>query len=165
MNKLVIGRIRTSHGVHGFLKVRSISGETGHFLSLKTVYLRKNGVEKSVGVSDVKPLSDELLIKFDGIDSPEEGRKYNGWEILVERESANPLKKGEYYNSDLCKCEIVKEGKTLGRVKSVCEGGADPLLEVETGNGKYLVPFIDEFIGKVDLEKGTIELRDEWLLQ
>ena len=41
--KLVIGIIRTSYGIKGELKVKSLSGETAHFLALKYIYLKKKG--------------------------------------------------------------------------------------------------------------------------
>lgn len=43
MDKLVIGIVRKTHGVKGYLKAASTSGETGHFLSLKTVELAPLG--------------------------------------------------------------------------------------------------------------------------
>ena len=75
------------------------------------------------------------------------------------------MKNGEYYLVDLCKCRIIKDGTAIGHVKSICEGGADDLLEIVTEKGTVLVPFLDKFIGEVNLEAGTIDLKDDWLLQ
>ena len=43
MGRLAIGRIKKSHGVKGFFKVYSYSGETQHFKALKEVYLLLDG--------------------------------------------------------------------------------------------------------------------------
>ncbi len=163
--KLVIGTIRTSHGLNGFLKINSYSGDAAYFRSLKMIYLKRGIDEKEFTISEVKQNGKSLLIKLTGIDSPEEGKKYNTWEIRVDRENANPLEEGEYYLADLCKCTVVKNGFNLGTVKSVCEGAPDDLLEIVTENGTYLVPFLERFIGEVNIKKETIELKADWLLQ
>jgi len=55
----------------------------------------------------------------------------------------------------------------LGMVRSTIEGGASDILEVElSGSGRaVLVPFVDAWIGAVDIEARTIELREGWVLE
>jgi len=166
MERLAIGKIGSPHGVKGVLKVRSYSGETEHFMRLREVTLVSGDREKLFPVEEIRVAGSTLLLKLTGIDSPEEGKSYSGWEILVRREEAAALGEGEYYHTDLCRCSIVKDSKRLGRIRSVCEGGASDLLEIETPAGKvFLVPFIDEFVGAVDLDGRTVELKADWLLQ
>lgn len=165
MDRLVIGLVRTSHGVRGNIKVTSLSGQFEHFLSLKQITLRKEGREKQYDVEEMKPMGSLLLMKLRGVDNPEVAKTLAGAEILVSREQAAPLEEGEFYQADLVGCQIVHQGEVLGVVKSIFEGGASDLLEVETEDGTYNVPFQDHFIGDVDLEKKTIELKTPWLLQ
>jgi 16S rRNA processing protein RimM len=48
----------------------------------------------------------------------------------------------------------------------VCEGGASELLEVELSDGRtVLVPFVEEYIGRVDLTAHTVELLVDWVLE
>ncbi|MCK5197610.1 MAG: 16S rRNA processing protein RimM, partial [Spirochaetales bacterium] len=54
MDEIAIGKIRTSHGVKGFLKVLSFSGETEHFLELKEFVLKKNGKTKVLTVESIR---------------------------------------------------------------------------------------------------------------
>ena len=166
MDRFVIGIIRTSHGVEGFLKVKTLSGETDHFYRLKNVFLKKEGKEKTFDVEKVKPFGGDVLLKVKGIDNPEEAKLFSNWEILVDRKDAAPLAEGEYYNSDLCACSLIRNSEVLGKVVSVIEGGAGDLLEIETTNGKViLIPFINEWIGTVDLQKKEIELKEGWDLE
>lgn len=164
--RLAIGRIRTSHGVRGDLKVESYSGETEHFINLKEVDLRYGSRQKSLAVERVRATAGHLLLKLAGVDTPEEARQLSGWEIVVERNAAAPLGDNEYYLSDLCKCNAVKQGRRLGRILSVCEGGGGDMLEIEVPSGKrYFVPFRDEFVGKVDVAGRVVEIEADWLLQ
>ena len=165
MDRLVIGIVRTSHGVRGNIKVTSLSGEIEHFLSLKEITLRKGEKETLYHVAEVKPLGSLLLMKLRGIETPEVAKTLAGAEILVPREQAAPLEEGEFYQADLLGCQILHEGEVLGVVKSIFQGGQSDLLEVKTDTGVYLIPFQEPYIGEVSLENKSIELKAPWLLQ
>ncbi len=161
---IAIGCIRKTHGVKGYLKVMSYSGEWEHFYSLDRITLKHDGKARSYLVEAVQPHGGEVLLKLEGINSPEEGRPLSGWDIWVPREQAAALRHDEYYHADLEGCEVVLDGSPVGRVKRIQEAGADELLEIETGNGLKLVPFNKVFIHKVDIEKKKIELLEGWIL-
>ncbi len=164
--RLAIGTIRTSHGVSGFLKVRSLSGEVGHFSRLETVYIGSQAAPIPFEVEQVAPSKGgDVLLKLKGIDTPEDARRLSGKDIWADRGEAAPLKEGEYYLADLAGCRILSRGAEVGRVKAVIEGGSADLLEVVDAEGRtFLVPFLDRFVGEVDVQQGTIELKEESLL-
>ena len=163
---LTIGKIRTSFGVKGYLKVLSFSGEMEHFLSLDSVELYLDNKKKSFKVEDVSEKNGELLMKLAGIETPEEGKRYAGWEIRVPRENAAPLRDGEYYHADLCRCSLYCNNTEIGRVLRIIEGGNGELLEIEKEDGTaVMIPFHKEFIGKIDIAKGKIELLTDWILE
>jgi len=80
--------------------------------------------------------------------------------IYKAKEDIKPLKKGEYYFSDLRDLEVYVEGEKIGRVKIVEEGiRSNNLRIVKYADEKeYLVPFLDVFIEKVDLENKRIDI-------
>jgi 16S rRNA processing protein RimM len=163
---LCIGIIRKTHGIHGYVKVQSLSGEWRHFLRLKTVTLYGGGEKKLFPVQDCVRGAGDILMKFCGIDSPEAAARYRGWEIRVPREQASPLAEGQYYIADLCGCVLVCGGKNAGTVRDVLDGGAAQLLEAVDAEGKtFLVPFVEAHVGEVDIKARTIELKSEWLAQ
>ena len=168
---LAVGLIRSSHGVKGYLKVRPFSGETGHLFGLKEVFVlprkrAKKGGEKGFKaprercckIEDIKPLGDEVIIKFAGVDSPETARELSNHEMWVSRESAAPLIDGEYYIADLYGATLFYAGRAEGKVIGISETGAADLLEVQTPEGVRIVPFNNRFIGEVDTALKRIEL-------
>lgn len=167
MNEIAIGKIRTSTGVRGYFKVLSFSGEFVHFNKLKghDVEIRKNGRSKTLSIEDVRMSGSSLTIKAKGIDSPEEAKKLAGWEFYVERKKAAVLGKGEFYLIDLYKCSLVMDGKHIAEVKGISDNGVSDLIEVEFEGKTRLIPFMDQFVGDVDIEAGTIELKEGWLLE
>ncbi len=165
MELFVIGVVGKPYGIKGYLHIRSLSGETSHFLKLKKVIVRNKQKVFEVNVEDVKRFNKNIIMKFDGIDNPEDGRFFQTCEILVSREGGCPLKKDEYYCEDLSGCKLKKDGRILGVVKSVCEGGNSDFFEiVDQENRVHIVPFIGKFIGKIDIKNKSIELKEDWII-
>ncbi|GAB4372385.1 MAG: ribosome maturation factor RimM [Spirochaetales bacterium] len=166
METLVIGILQRSHGVSGLLRVKSLSGETGHFLGLEWIFLRKGGKETRFEVENVQVRGKDVFLKLKGIDSPEASIPYFSSEILVPREKASPLKENQYYYADLCRCSLVHDGDVVGKVVSVVESGASFLLEGRLSNGNTVwIPFVDAWVGEVDIERGRIEILNQELLE
>lgn len=193
MEQLVVGIIRGSHGLSGNCKVESTSGEYGHFAGMREVTLRKDGSERPCRIERVSAGDRVLYVKFAEIDSPEEARRFSGWEILAPREYACPCGEGEYYVEDLKQCSLVYAGGNagglaaeaapivVGSITDVLEGGAGDLLEVvlsescgllaenarKTASGgkrTVMVPFKKEFIGDVDIPGKKVQLMHLWVL-
>ena len=162
-----LGLVGAPFGLKGFVKVRPFSGETGHFINLEKVILRQGEKEETRELAEIICQEDSLLIRFAGINSPEAADKLKGAEIIAGRESAAPLKKGEYYIEDLKGLEVFgTEGETLGHITDVLEGGGGFLAELELLSGeKRLAPFRNEFFGDPDLGEGRIALLESWILE
>lgn len=168
MNKITIGKVRTSVGVRGYFKVLSFSGESKHFKKLEgqDIELSLGSKTRICTVEDVRMSGSNLTMKVEGIDSPEDAKKLSGWEINTDRSKAAGLKSGEYYNIDLIGCKLVTgDGREVGKVIRISDNSVSDILEVETDEGVRLIPFMDRYVGKVDIADRTIELIEEWLLQ
>lgn len=163
MEKLAIGLIQKSFGVWGHISVLSFSGETDHFFRLKKVYIGKKDRFKTYRIESLKKRKNNLLIKLEGVDSPEAAKLLVNLEIWAERIYGSPLKKGEYYFADLCKCSVFLDGQEVGRINSICEGGVTGLLEIKHKNGKnYFIPFIKKFIKHVDIKARKVYLHEDF---
>jgi 16S rRNA processing protein RimM len=163
----VVGFLGAPFGLEGYIKVRSLSGETLHIARLRQAILRREGREQSFDVERFDKKGESLLIKLKGIDSPEAAKTLKGAEIITGRENAAPLGPGEYYIEDLHGIAVVsREGEVLGQVADVLEGGGGDLVEVRLPSGKLrLVPFRKEFFGEVSPEQGRAVLLCRWILE
>lgn len=190
-----MGFVRGSHGITGEFRVESTSGRYEHFAEMKEVTLRNGKTEDSklFKVESVETESRDLYMKLAGISSPEDAKKYNGWEIVVPRDKACPLEENEWYVEDLKKCSLVyyeaENGlaertapKVVGTITDVMEGGSGDLLGVLLAENcdclsdkvKYdakgrlrtvYVPFRNQFIGEVDIKNKTVQLMHLWILE
>lgn len=174
MKDLVTGILKTSYGVHGQVKVKLLSGSGDHLTIGQHVVLsdpNHHGKDKEVEICEIKDSPGDIaILRFHGIDSPEEVRKFNGWEIWISRDAAPSLDEEEYYHADLIGCELYSrkaEGQieSLGSVISVIDGMQADILEVRKLDGSLIyIPFLELYIGAVDIDSRRIELKDERLL-
>jgi 16S rRNA processing protein RimM len=164
---LATGRVRTAFGLKGFLKVQAFSDDFSHFKSLHEVVLKKGDELKKAVIVECELCADGPMIRFEGIDSPEKAKAFNGYEILVPRTQASKLKKGEHYISDLIGLNVIDpDGQHLGIVKSWCEGAQAILLEVKRESAVYFLPFLrDVYVGQIDLKAGTLVLLEPRLAE
>ena len=127
---------------------------------------RKGSVEKTLTVEATRRSGENLLLKFSGIDSPEESKLLADFELWVPKAQAAPLEEGEVYLADLVGCSLVFAGEAKGRVTGFLEGAAAVLLEVEKTDGSNcVVPFMEVYLGDIDLTGRTIELKVDWILE
>jgi len=146
--------------------VLSYSGVFDHFERLSAVSARKGGVEKALKLESTRWTGDHLLLKFVGIDSPEAAKLLADFELWVPREQAAPLEPGEVYLADLMGCSLTFAGEVKGTVTGYLEGASAILLEVEkTEGGTCIVPFLEVYLGNIDLTGRTIELKVDWILE
>lgn len=101
------------------------------------------------------------ILKFEGINSIDEAKKYLNKEIVVEKDE-KILKKDQYFYSDLIglTCFNIQD-KELGKVIEVSEFTGNLSLKVKTLTKKEVyVPFNDIFIERVDLENKKLIINE-----
>lgn len=160
--RIAIGLIRTSFGFKGELKVLSFSGESGHFLGLSEILLKdKGGRFLPYQVESSRMQKQTILLKLAGINTPEQVKLLQGFEIWVERKHAAPKAEDEYYHADLCLCSAYLGDQVFGRIRSLVEGYKCELLEIITADEKtILVPFADRYVGDVDIQNRKVFLKE-----
>ena len=158
--------IGSPFGVRGFLRLISYSGSYEHLEPLQSLILAKDGLEQVFEVEEQVYKGNQFLVKLKGIDSPEAATQLKGMQLVVDLDQAAKLDKNEYYIEDLKGLELVFKGRPMARVLDVVETGPGELLEVKNlEDGKIqLIPFRNEFLGKIDIKAGSIELLVDWIL-
>lgn len=152
-----VGRV---HGVDGFLKIYSLSGEIDHLLTLDEAKLvLKSKEEVFVTVKDIKMHQDELLMRFYNYETREKAKTLSGAVMYIAREKCPPLEEGEYYIADLYGMKIYYDGSEVAEVVDTSEGAQALLLHAKKKDGKIvLIPNMKPFVSRVSLDDGRIYL-------
>lgn len=166
MDLLVIGIVRTTRGVGGWLKLHSFSGEWDHFHRVESLTLRsKNHMQQSrYQVEGFEIIHGVGTIKLQGINTPEDGKSIIGYEVLVSKHQGSILGENQWYLCDLVGLRVLDAGgRILGEVISMIEI-SDDIMEVRKPDGTvFMIPFRSNFVQEPNLENRTIVLTAGWL--
>ena len=181
--QFVAGIIGAPFGLHGFVKVKPLSGETEHLLRLKEAVLRLDGREKLLAIEESSAAPSAVLMRFAGYNSPEDAKALSGAELLVSRKDAAPLRPGEFYVEDLKGLAVLDgdvgdvgdagnagenavDAPVIGHIAAIIEGGGGDLAEIQLNDGeKKLVPLMKQFFPDIDPQNGHIILKNLWILE
>ena len=152
--RLEIGQIVNTHGIKGEIKITPFTNDITRFDDLEEVYVKSKKKSKLYKVEGVRYHKNMVLLKLEGINTPEQADLLRNAYLEVDRENAVPLKEGTYYIVDLIGLEVyTDEGKLLGKVDDIYNTGANDIYVIKDELGKQvLLPGIKDVIKNVDLE-------------
>ena len=156
-----IGFIRKPHGLQGYLRVQSLSDVPDRFTDLNQISIEfHDGHRETHDIETCRPDRDTLLMKFKGIDTPEEVARLRGAYLQVPLTQAAPLPEGTFYVFEMIGSKVVsEEEEAIGVVREVISMPANDIIVVDTPAGELLVPAIQDIVLKISPEEERIVIR------
>ncbi len=165
-----VGKIVNFHGIKGEAKIGCSKNQQDFFLSLDTVYLKKNNDYIPLNILSARPSKNVMIVKFEGIDSINNILEYKGNLLFVDESVIREtLNEDEFLIDELVGLEVFdnNDGKKLGFVIGVSNNGASDLISVKTKSKNIcLIPFVKAIVPVVDIENKKIMINNlEGLLE
>lgn len=157
-----VGRIVNTHGIKGELKIMPTTDDPKRFGKLKEIYVERKEIKK-YGIESVRYHKGFVLLKLEGVEDMTAAELLKGATLKIDRKDSLPLKKDEYYISDLYDLEVyTEEERFLGIIADIIHTGSNDVYVVkneETGK-ELLLPAIKQVVKNIDIEAGkmTVEL-------
>jgi 16S rRNA processing protein RimM len=156
MSRIAVGVIRKAHGVRGEASIEPWTDSLDRFDDLESVTLVSpdESQTREVAVESVRIHAGRALLKFGGIDTPEDVQLLHNWTVEIPEEEARELEKDEYFLHDLVGLTLIDaEGRERGVVAEAYEGGGGILLNVKRADGReFELPFAADLCTEIDLE-------------
>jgi 16S rRNA processing protein RimM len=161
-----IGRIVAPQGIRGELRVYPDTDFPERFLEPGDRWLLRPGATQPevITLESGRYLEGKGLyvIQIAGVGDRSQAEQLRGANILVLESDRPPLAEGEYHIMDLVGLEVfhAETGDRIGVVTSLVSAGND-LLEIALDNHsgvRALVPMVQEFVKKLDLQTKRLEL-------
>ena len=149
------GKILGAHGVRGVCKVEVWCDSPKVLVMQKHIFLARGEgnfeEHKLLGASVAN--QDTALLTIEGISSREDAQGMKNTVLYLRREDI-PLKKGAFLLVDLIDLPVidVDTGRVYGVISAVDEVPTGLLITVKTDDGDVLMPYVDAFFKKVDIE-------------
>ncbi len=155
---LEIGKVVSTHGLRGELRVDPWCDSPQFLCQFKTLYLKKGETKLSVSSRPHKTIA---IVKAKGIDTIEEGEKFRGRVLYINRSDAR-LAPGEYFIQDLMGLDVIDidTSKSYGKITDVLKTGANDVYQVTDEKKKdYLIPVIDDVVKEIDINGGKVLIK------
>jgi 16S rRNA processing protein RimM len=155
---LVVGFLRRAHGVRGEMIMDLHTDFPERFQSGRQLLIGEEHTPMTL--TGVRPHAKGLLVKFMGMETPEEaGRFRNQW-VYVKATDVPALAEGKLYQHELFGFAVVDEnGNSLGELVEIIETGANDVYVVRNDAGKeILLPAIPSVILEIDPARRSVRV-------
>jgi 16S rRNA processing protein RimM len=156
---VAVGRVLRPHGVRGEVVVEVLSDVPARFKKGSRLTGVRDGMVKiplTVAASRVHKTG--AVVRFEGYEDRDRAGELRGLDLEVSRAEVPKARRGTYYQFELLGCNCRDRGEELGRVVEVVEDGGGVMLIVEGEGRRIPVPFVKEFLRKVDVAAGRIDV-------
>lgn len=148
------GKILGAHGVRGVCRVDVWCDSPRVLCMQKHIFLaRGEGSYEERRILSASASHDTALLSIEGISTREAAQAMKNTVLYLHRDDI-PLKNGAFLLVDLIGLSVidVDTGRVYGEIGAVDEVPTGLLITVKTEDGDVLMPFVDAFFKKVDIE-------------
>ncbi len=152
---LECGKIINTHGVRGGLKLESWCDTPQDLALLKKIYIKQGADYKCHKVKKASVFKQFVLFELEGINDIDAAEMLKNTIVFADRDDIS-IDEDAFFLADIIGLPVIDiaSGEKIGTLSDVLNLGASDLYEINTDNGKKLIPAVDEFIKEIDLDKG-----------
>ncbi|MGC4107746.1 MAG: ribosome maturation factor RimM [Thermomicrobiales bacterium] len=157
---LTEGVLAGSHGVRGEIKMRILTDQPDHLTTVTRVFIGEPPAP--MRLLGVREHGDMLLIRLEGVTTPEQAKELSGKAVKIAGSDARPLAEGEYFLFQLIGLTVQDEqGEAIGTVADLIETGAHDVLVItpSAGGQDILIPNHPEYVLTMSPEEGLLVAR------
>lgn len=164
-----VGFVSGAYGITGGIRVRPFSDDADALLHAKTWWLDKPGLH-DVDVRHAKLHGGDVVTQIVGVSDRNVAEALKGAAVYIPRSQFPELDEDEFYWSELIGLAVENlQGEALGVVADMMSNGPQSILRVTPvaatdedakAAPERLIPFVDQFIIKVDKE--TKKITVDW---
>ena len=160
---IAIGYAVKPKGIHGEVVIEPLTDDLNRFNDLMDVSLDREGnAPRKLRITSWRPDKPGILVKFEGIDNPEDAAaKIAKGYLTIPQEEVPDLPEGTFYVFQLIGCRVEnKSGILIGEVVDVQELPSADMIVVSIDGREILIPLVGEFILDISIEKKSVVVAD-----
>ena len=149
------GKITGKHGLGGDVRTEVWLDSIEDFRHLSTLYLDGSG-NREIKVQRCRPAGNVVLLKLEGVDSPEAANLLRGRTLYASREDLS-IPEGRVLICDLYGLDVfnAENDQRLGTLVDVLKNPANDIYVIKTAAGEErMVPAVPAFVSRIDLDAG-----------
>ncbi|WP_343188967.1 ribosome maturation factor RimM [Buchnera aphidicola (Chaitoregma tattakana)] len=165
---LVVGIIKKSFGIFGWLKLVSFTEKQKNMFNYLPLYICIKKEYKKIEIKKWKIYKKNILVKIKNVENRTESEKFVKKKIFANKSSIPILTQNEYYYKDIIKCKVYdNKNNFLGIVLKIIDAKTSSILLIKLNdtlknlNKEILIPFIiNEYIKEINIKKKQIIVKN-----
>lgn len=158
---VAVGKLGRTFGLRGEIVVHYYGDTAERFTPGARLFLATSTGRRELVVASARRVSKRLAVSFAGCERIEDVQDWVGAGLEVPAADLPPLEEGRYYHHQLIGLRVfAADGRCLGAVAEILATPGNDVYCVRGGQREILVPAVDDAIAAIDLEAGTLTLRD-----
>jgi len=148
-----IGKVVAPFGIHGEIKVLSLTDIPNRFAELEVIYLGSDHIRHTI--ISVRPYKGDMVVmKLAGIEDANTAETLRNFDLSIPLSQLAPLPPDSYYQHDIIGLEVATiDGQNVGKIVDIMVTGSNDvyIIEGKTPGREILIPAIKDVIKQVDL--------------
>ena len=157
---VAVGELLRPHGLSGEVRVRVLTDRPEErFGRLRDCVLWDPEVDRreACRITACRFDGETVLVKMEGVDSPEHARQLAGRMLAVDRAEALPAPEGRFYPWQMEGARVeTRDGRVAGTFVGIESGGAQELWVIADGDRERLIPAVAEIVVEVSVAERRI---------
>lgn len=153
MERIIIGKIISPHGIKGEVKVQPLTDYPERFHKTKSVWVDVQ--KKYFAIESVREQLDLFLIKFQGVEDRDEAEKLTNSFLTIDPDQVMDLPPGHFYRFQIIGLGVYDvQGAYLGELTDILETGANDVYVVTREEQKeLLIPALKSIVQEIDIKE------------
>ncbi|MGI6686670.1 MAG: ribosome maturation factor RimM [Bacillota bacterium] len=152
MERIIIGKILSPHGVKGELKVQPLTDYPERFHKTKSVWV--DAKKTYLTIENLREQQGLLLIKFQSIDSRDQAEALTNSYLTIDPEQVMELPPDHYYHFQIIGLKVYDDGGYLGELIDILETGANDVYVIKREKKKdLLIPALKSIVQEINIKE------------
>lgn len=158
MEYIKIGKIVNTHGIKGELRIKSdFEYKEKVFQKGFNLYIGEDKIKEKINT--YRHHKEFEMVTFNEYNNINQVLKYLKKDVYIDKEDLN-LKNDEYLEDDLIGFTVIVNGEDVGELISITKASpTNKIMEINYKGKRILIPYHQDFILKLDLQKRKIEVK------
>ena len=152
------------HGVRGEVRIFLHNAESTILDIVDSVHIASGNGTRRYALSSVRHGNKCHVVRLEGVSERSHAESFTGHKVCVPRSALPPVATDEFYVADIIGLEAWDGDVFLGTVSSSRPQGSIEVVTVTGGAGEMEIPLVEDFVLRIDLDRGRIEFFDTAML-
>ena len=164
-DKVLIGKITSSHGVRGQVKIMSFAQNPVDIDNYNPIFDTNNNELKIKITSKAQGKnSDIFIVTISGISDKNHADDLKNTELFINKDQLSDDEDGEFYYTDLIGLKVINNGDEVGKVIDVVNYGAGDIIEIEFDESQKrkekieMFSLRDDIFPEINVKEGFVKM-------